>query len=42
MDPSVLASAQKENEAAIERLKRCLATEVWPSGYEEVRLYDLV
>ena len=37
-----LAQAQKENEAAIERLKRCVATDTWPSGYEEKRLFDAV
>jgi hypothetical protein len=42
MDASVLANAQKENEAAIERLKRCIATDTWPSGYEEVRLFDCI
>lgn len=42
MDSSTLANAQKENEAAIERLKRCVAAETWPTGYEEVRLFDLI
>ena len=37
-----LAQAQKENEAAIERLKRCIAIDTWPSGYEEVRLFDAI
>jgi hypothetical protein len=35
-----LAQAQKENEAAIERLKRCVASDTWPTGYENVRLFD--
>ncbi len=35
-----LAQAQKENEAAIERLKRCIATDTWPTGYEECRVFD--
>jgi hypothetical protein len=35
-----LAQAQKENEAAIERLKRCVASDTWPTGYEEKRLFD--
>jgi len=35
-----LAQAQKENEAAIERLKRCMATDTWPTGYEECRVFD--
>ena len=37
-----LAHAQRENEAAIERLKRCIATDTWPNGYEEVRLFDAI
>jgi len=37
-----LAQAQKENEAAIERLKRCQANDHWPTGYEEKRLFDSV
>jgi hypothetical protein len=38
----ILAQAQKENEMAIERLKRCLATDTWPTGYEEIRVFDTV
>jgi hypothetical protein len=34
-----LAQAQKENDAAIERLKRCQLTNTWPSGYEEPRVF---
>jgi hypothetical protein len=37
-----LAQAQRENEAAIERLKRCVVTDTWPNGYEDVRLFDAV
>jgi hypothetical protein len=37
-----LTAAQRENEAAIERLKRCVATAVWPTGYEECRCFDYV
>jgi hypothetical protein len=37
-----VAQAQKENEAAIERLKRCIATDTWPTGYEEVRVFDAI
>ena len=40
MDEDALRQAQKENEAAIERLKRCNATDTWPSGYEECRIFD--
>lgn len=35
-----LASAQRENEAAITRLLRCEATNTWQTGYEEVRSFD--
>lgn len=42
LSPDTLAQAQKENEAAIERLKRCIATDTWPSGYEEVRVFDAI
>jgi len=38
----MLAQAQRENEAAIERLKRCNATDTWPTGYEECRLFDAI
>ena len=38
----VLRQAQVENEAAIERLKQCRATDVWPTGYEDVRVFDLL
>jgi hypothetical protein len=35
-----LAIAQQENEAAIGRLKQCMATNEWPTGYEECRLFE--
>ena len=38
--PDLLRHAQKENEQAMERLKRCQATDTWPSGYESVRTFD--
>jgi len=38
----VLDQAQRENEAAIERLKQCMATDTWPTGYEECRVFDFV
>jgi len=38
----VLAAAQKENEAAMRRLKRCQETDTWPSGYEEPRVFDYI
>lgn len=37
-----LAAAQRENEAAIERLKRCLAADDWPTGYEDCRFFEFV
>ncbi|MFO7900007.1 MAG: PD-(D/E)XK nuclease-like domain-containing protein [Planctomycetota bacterium] len=38
--PDLLKHAQKENEQAIERLKRCEETGTWPTGYESVRTFD--
>ena len=38
--PDVLKHAQKDNEQAMERLKRCEATSSWPTGYEEIRAFD--
>jgi hypothetical protein len=40
--PFSLDQAQKENDAAIERLKRCQLAGIWPSGYEECRVFDTV
>ena len=39
---SALDFARAENEAAIERLKECLATGTWCTGYEAVRIFDCV
>jgi len=36
-----LAIAQRENEAAIRRLKVCRERDHWPTGYEEVRVLDV-
>jgi hypothetical protein len=36
----VLAIAQKDNEQAIDRLKQCMQTAAWPTGYEQVRAFD--
>ncbi|MFQ5732747.1 MAG: PD-(D/E)XK nuclease-like domain-containing protein [Planctomycetaceae bacterium] len=36
----VLGIAQRENEAAIERLQRCEATNTWNTGYEDLRIFD--
>ena len=38
----ILAQAQRENEAAIGRLKLCMEADSWPSGYAEVRLFDVI
>jgi hypothetical protein len=32
--------AETENAAAIERLKKCRAENVWPTGYEEIRIIN--
>lgn len=32
--------AERENEAAIERLRNCMATDHWPTGYEDLRVFD--
>jgi hypothetical protein len=36
----VLAIAQEDNEQAIDRLLGCYATDVWPTGYEDIRTFD--
>jgi len=38
--PHILQAARRENEAAIERLRQCMATNIWPSGYEKCRVFD--
>lgn len=38
----VLGQCQKENQEAIERLKRCQANDHWPTGYEQIRQFDYV
>jgi hypothetical protein len=42
LSDDTLVQAQRENEAAIERLKRCIATDTWPTGYEECRVFDAI
>jgi hypothetical protein len=42
VDAEVLSLAQRENVAAMERLKRCQADDVWPTGYEEIRPFDVM
>lgn len=36
-----LAMARHDNETAIERLKLCRTRDIWPTGYEDVRLLDV-
>jgi hypothetical protein len=38
----VLAHARQENEEALNRFKQCLAENIWPSGYEELRIFDSI
>lgn len=40
MGEDVLGVAQKENEDAIARLRRCRERNQWPTGYEDVRAFD--
>lgn len=42
LDDQTLAQAQRENEAAIERLKQCEASVSWPTGYEERRVLECI
>jgi len=42
MSEEVLAVARRENEAAIKKLKHCQKTDTWPTGYEEVRVFDYI
>lgn len=42
MRPDVLGIAQRENEAAIERLLACQTTGLWPTGYEDMREFSTV
>ena len=42
MGEEVLAIARRENEEAIERLKHCRETGCWPTGYEDLRVFDVL
>ncbi|HOX06406.1 MAG TPA: PD-(D/E)XK nuclease-like domain-containing protein [Planctomycetota bacterium] len=42
VDDSILAHARKENEAAIERLKRHAAANEWPTGFESPLVIDSI
>lgn len=37
-----LDSAERENAAAVERLKKCQAEQHWPTHYEEERVFDAI
>ena len=37
---TALDFAESENKAAIERLKKCRTDNLWPTGYEEIRILD--
>jgi len=42
ISPDTLDHCARENEAAIERLKDCERLGQWPTGYEEVRVFDAI
>jgi hypothetical protein len=42
MSEEVLGIAQKENEEAIERLKHCRERDHYPTGYEDIRVFDWI
>jgi hypothetical protein len=42
MSEEVLGIAQRENEEAIERLKECRERNQWPTGYEDIRIFDWI
>lgn len=42
MGQDVLGIAQKENEEAIERLRKCRESDTWPTGFESVRAFDWI
>jgi hypothetical protein len=39
---TALNFAEMENAAAIERLKKCRETDIWPTGYEAIRTLDSI
>lgn len=42
LSEATLAQAQRENEAAIRRLLNCRERAEWPTGYEEIRVLEIV
>lgn len=39
---TALDFAETENAAAIERLKKCRSENLWPTGYEDIRIFDSI
>ncbi|GAB4232396.1 MAG: hypothetical protein OHK0028_07830 [Deltaproteobacteria bacterium] len=42
MGEEVLGIAQQENEEGIARLKQCRERDHWPTGYEDIRVFDWI
>lgn len=42
LSEQTLNYSQRENEAAMERLKQCAERNTWPTGYEECRVFDSI
>ncbi len=42
MGEGVLGAAQRENEEAMGLLRKCMETDTWPSGYEDLRTFDYI
>jgi hypothetical protein len=42
MGEDVLGIAQKDNEEGIKRLKVCRERDHWPTGYEDIRVFDWI
>lgn len=40
VEPEILTHAQRANEAAMKRLLACRRDDHWPTGYEDVRVFD--
>jgi hypothetical protein len=40
LSSEALDFAERENESAIQRLKVCMETHSWPTGYEAIRIFD--
>ncbi|MFQ5734291.1 MAG: PD-(D/E)XK nuclease-like domain-containing protein [Planctomycetaceae bacterium] len=42
LSPEILGIAQRDNEETIERFKCCEASNDWPTGYEDLRIFDAI